>query len=1101
MPSVRTNFRLRLGHMLCGVSAVAIVATLTVSPARADALKWDGSNGSWFDVMRWIWDGHVPVAGDLVHHDGGLIEIDAGQNAAAGTIFIGIGDGTLPIAPTASISVDGTLTTQDTWLGYNLDGSGIVTLNSGSSWTNTGGMVVGEVGQGVINVSGGALNTAGVQLGGGAPDNMGTGTINLNASASHWTATGRVSVGNYGEGHVVIENGASAEATGLLVGHHAGSTGTVTIDGTDSEWVHSGVVYIGNEGQGTLTVSDGGLLSGTDGYVATENGSAGSTALITGAGSTWTNSGDFFVGHNTDASGEVTIANGGKVTAGQHIILGDLADSFGKLTVTGTNSTSTNDGDFNIGRFGDGELVVDDGGLVEVHIGNVYFGNEANSFGKGLITGATSWLHADNKVFIGTDGDGELRLAAGGKVTATQVRIAYGAGTSGTLILGGAEGTAAVAAGIVDTPAIAFGAGNGRILVNATGTTNLSAVISGAGKIDIDAGHLLLDGNNSYSGGTTVNSGQLTLDHSNAAGTGAITLANGTTLSYANGISVDNHLSVLGSVDLEVATGTATQTGDVTVAAGATYNLIGAGILNFASDTVTVNGTLTGPLSIGNGTRLKGSGTVGTTTVNANGIVAPGNSIGTLNIAGDITFNAASIYEVEIDDAGGSDLIDATGTAFINGGTVKVQPYAGSYDPTTSYTILTAAAIGGLGQFDGVTSDLAFLTPTLSYDATSVKLLMTRNNVAFGGVGATPNQRAAGDGIASLTAGNAIYDALIGLSTSDAQALLEALAGDLHPSLAGVLINGSSTITDTTTDRVTAALDADGAEQGASAYLPTTALPTSPIADRGIWGEFYGQLGLIESDGNAAGLDTAAAGLSIGADAMVGDWVAGMLVHAGTTNAETETGGTADTTDYGIGIYGGRRWGATQLSLGAGYTRHAIETSRTVKAGGLSNTLTADYDAGTAQVFGELSHEFDFGAASITPFAGLAYIQHDSDGYSETGGPAALSSSGTSLGAAFTHMGLRAEHAFILGEDTLVTAHAALGWRHGFADAPSVTQTIGGGPAFAIAGAPIPADALTLAAGVNLALAAGTSLNIGYDGQIGSGTQAHAITAGLRSSF
>src|SRR3546814_11080642 len=72
------------------------------------------------------------------------------------------------------------------------------------------------------------------------------------------------------------------------------------------------------------------------------------------------------------------------------------------------------------------------------------------------------------------------------------------------------------------------------------------------------------------------------------------------------------------------------------------------------------------------------------------GIIAPGNSIGTLNVAGNIGFAAGSTYEVEVNAAGEGDLIAASGAATIDGGSVKVLAGAGDYRPQTDYTILTA---------------------------------------------------------------------------------------------------------------------------------------------------------------------------------------------------------------------------------------------------------------------------------------------------------------------------------------------------------------------------------------------------------------------------
>src|SRR3546814_9282069 len=85
------------------------------------------------------------------------------------------------------------------------------------------------------------------------------------------------------------------------------------------------------------------------------------------------------------------------------------------------------------------------------------------------------------------------------------------------------------------------------------------------------------------------------------------------------------------------------------------------------------------------GVRLQGTCTVGDTMVP--GTIAPGNSIGTLNVAGNIGFAAGSTYEVEVNAAGEGDLIAASGAATIDGGSVKVLAGAGDYRPQTDYKI------------------------------------------------------------------------------------------------------------------------------------------------------------------------------------------------------------------------------------------------------------------------------------------------------------------------------------------------------------------------------------------------------------------------------
>jgi autotransporter-associated beta strand protein len=84
----------------------------------------------------------------------------------------------------------------------------------------------------------------------------------------------------------------------------------------------------------------------------------------------------------------------------------------------------------------------------------------------------------------------------------------------------------------------------------------------------------------------------------------------------------------------QVLTGANTYTGATTVSAGA----------------LAVNGSLASAVTVASGGTLKGSGTItGSTSVSSGGTLAPGNSINTLSIDGNLSFTTGSIFEWELD--------------------------------------------------------------------------------------------------------------------------------------------------------------------------------------------------------------------------------------------------------------------------------------------------------------------------------------------------------------------------------------------------------------------------------------------------------------------
>lgn len=206
-------------------------------------------------------------------------------------------------------------------------------------------------------------------------------------------------------------------------------------------------------------------------------------------------------------------------------------------------------------------------------------------------------------------------------------------------------------------------------------------------------------------------------------------------------------------------------------------------------------------------------------------------------------------------------------------------------------------------------------------------------------------------------------------------------------------------------------------------------------------------------------------------------------------------------TDYGLGVYGGAQWGATQLSLGGIATLHDTLGHREVGFPGFSDTLSASYLSGTAQVFAELSHELDFGAFSVKPFGSVTEVVHATQGYTETGGAAALTTSANLIDATFATLGAGVDQQFVVDGDKLLTASASLGWRHAFSDPSTITNAFSTGTSFSVVGAPIASDLVVLKAGVTLDISSTANFDLTYDGQIGDGAQTHAIKAIYSNGF
>ncbi len=755
------------------------------------------------------------------------------------------------------------------------------------------------------------------------------GTVTVTGSSSHWF-TNVLVVGGRGSGTLTLENGGRVDSTTSIVGSISGSQGTVTVTGLGSIWT-AGDLTVAREGTGALTVSNGGVVASTGGVIGAMSGSQG-TVTVTGAGSLWSNSGNLLVGvGGTGSTGSLTIADGGAVG---NVVggVGIGSGSQGTVTVTGAGSTWTNSSFLIVGDIaGTGTLTIANGGAVSSAGGSVGVGA---SHGTVTVTGAGStWTNSSALVVGDTGGTGTLTIADGGTVSASAVTLAGGVGSIGTLNIGAAPGSAPVAPGTLITPTVAFGDGTGTLNFNHTATGYVFApTISGAGSVNVLSGTTILTAVSTYTGPTTVDGGAL--------------IVNG----------------------------------------------------SIASSPVTVNP----------GALLGGVGTVGPTTING-GTLSPGNSIGTITVNGNLAFSTAASYLVEISPSA-ADRTNVSGTATL-AGTVRLVAAPGNYGPTT-YTILSAGAVSG--SFAGLTVSGGLpllLIPTLSYDPNNVFLTLTP---AFASVAQTPNQTATAGAVQALGSGNKLFDAVLGLGTAaEVRQAFDLLSGEIHASAAGVMLDESRYVRDAVLGRarqsyggVGGPLAALGPNTQAIAYVgepgqalayrgekqpvykagPPAPTPSEPVF--AAWTQAIGAWGRTEGNSNAATLDRTVGGFIGGLDATIAQhWRLGLA--GGYTRSSIDLDARASSASIDnvhLALYGGGQFGPLGVRGGAAYTWHNIDTRRTIAFPGFFDATRADYDAHTAQAFGEIGYAVLWGRAAIEPFAAVAHVNLDTDPFRETGG-------------------------------------------------------------------------------------------------------------------
>lgn len=981
--------------------------------------------------------------------DGGTVTVSAGANVYTSGTYVGAGGGS-PVTMTVTGADTQLVGEQRIFVGGQsgstnagpVNGNGNLTISDGATaWAGTVGVGMDPNGQGSVVVTG-----TGSQLWAKANSRLTAPTL------------GNFYIGYAGDASVVVANGASIMADNQIRIAYAGGSGKLVVGALAGQSATAA---------GTVTAAQGIAFGSGTGEIVFNHTSANYSlgANISGAGR--------IIGENgvTTLTGNNTYTGGTTISGGT---LAGTATSFGSGAIA-NNSALVVDGSGTLANTvsGVGSFTKTGSGTLKLTGDNTYSGGTTISAGTLSVTTDSLTGNVVNNATLLIDQDTDGTFA--GNISGSGDLVKDGAGTvnmTGTLTY---TGSTTVHNGQLVGNTTALGgsvANNGQVAFDQSFTGTYNNVISGDGSLlKNGTGTVILTGNNTYTGGTTISDGTLQIGNGGTAGSIAGDVINNGVLAFdrSDGVTFNGQITGAGAIR-QLGSGSVTLMGNSGAFAGTTTVQTG---------TLKVNGTLGGVLDIQTGGRLQGAGTVGNLTMN--GVIAPGNSIGTLNVTGDITFNTGSVYEVETNAAGQADKINASGTATIYGGSVQVLAATGNYAPATTYTILSATN-GVSGTFtDGVTSNLAFLDPSLSYDANNVYLLLTRNNVSFDGIGLTANQIATGKGTESLTLGNSIYDAVLNLSSDQARYAFDQLSGEFHASVATTLIEDSRFVRNAMNDRLRVKAN-----------------------EPGIWSQAFGSWGHTGGNGNAAKMERSTGGFLFGSDTPAIDtWRFGAVAGYSHTNFDVKDRHSSGSSDnYHLGLYGGSDWGQHGLRLGVAYTWHNTDTTRSVTFPAFSDRLSGGYNAGTFQAFSELSYGIEKGVTKFEPFANLSYVNFDANGLREHGGAAALTGSGVSMDTMFTTLGLRTATSVNLGKKAM-TARGLLGWRHAYGDTiPTATLSYASGSsAFMTGGVPIARDVAVVEAGLDFTLSPTATLGISYNGQFGNHLVDQSIKADLSMKF
>ena len=1056
---------------------------------------WDASNNDWTDANGSVdgaWtDGQFAVFGGAA----GTVDV-VGQRTVAGLQFMSnytlnatAGNGLVITGPDSMIRVDpgmqATINAAISGAG-GLDKSDTGTLVLGGSNTYTGGTFVHG---GVLSVSAddnlGAAGTR-VTLDGGTLSVAGTGFNTTTRAFTLGANGGSLDIADAGNTFNLAQTVDGGGGLTKLGG------GTLVLGGTNT---YAGGTTVQS---GVLSVSADANLGAAAGGLTLD----GTTLQVTGTA------------FNTTAR-NVTLVNGGGL---------DIADAGNTLDLTQTVS-----GNGGLSKLGAGTLVLSGantysgGTAVQSGMLSVSADQNLGAAAGGLTLNGTT-LQVTGTAFNTTArsvtlaNGGSLDIAdAGNTLEFTQAVSGSGGLTklgAGTLALSGVNsytGGTSVQGGTLSVAADNnLGSATGGVTLNGstlrvTGTafnTTARGIALGAngGSLDIaDAGNVFtlagpLGGSGAF---TKLGAGTLIFGTGSNGYTGATTIAGGTVQGDSSSLqgAITNHAAlVFNQAGNGIFAGTLAGEGSVTKS--------GAGTLVF-NDANTLTGTTTvtgGGLVVGDDTHADAS-LAGNVVVNAGssiggigsiggldlaGTLSPGNSIGTLHVAGDASFEKGSTFQVETTPDGQADRLDVAGKVTILGGTVLALGQDGNWAPRTDYTIINAGQ-GVTGQFDGVTDNLAFLAPSLSYSANAVTLSLSRNSVDFTTVAQTPNQRATAGAAEALGAGQPVYDAVEKLDAPTARAAFDKLSGEIHASTRTALIDDSRYVREAINRHL---LGMDDGARGDTANGSS------------VWTSVTGHWGDHDGNGNAARLQANGSGLIVGADTGVGadTQLGALLGHSQNSLQVDARDSSAHVTADQLGFYGSTALGAIDLRAGAAYSWQDIDTTRHVAFGDFNESLGSSGHARTGQVYVEGGYRFTSdGGNQFEPFLNAAHVQLRTDAVNESGGAAALSTGSDSSAVNTATLGVR--DAFRLSGDA-IAAHGSLGWQQAWGDlTPVSTMHFAGGDAFEISGVPVARHALVADAGLSFRVAAHTEVDASYMGQFGGNVKDQGARLSLNMTF
>jgi autotransporter-associated beta strand protein len=833
------------------------------------------------------------------------------------------------------------------------------------------------------------------------------------------------------------------------------------------------------------------------------------------------------------------------------------------LTLTGHTKITADPNNFGVGIFTAGPVILTSDANIGDADHRVRIGISANSFGSAttvngvpinVTQGAGSSIFANTYGIyaVSSDAPGIVNVTTNGAISVkggTGVLAAsgfdFGSGNV-TVSHNGAINTEPGTFSEIGLYARAFRAGN--VAVGVTGNISTSSATSSVGlaatatsgniTIDIAPGATIKTGGigilaGADSGTTMINNlGTVSGGVSAARFIGTMNVGNGGTTGTIIGDVLDRGTLNFNRSDAVTYSGIISDTGRVQQNGSGVLTLSGintyTGFTNVNAGTLIVNGSIaSSPLTTVNaGATLGGNGTVANTTING-GALAPGNSIGTFTVQGNLVFTAAASYMVEVSPAN-ADRTNVTGKATLGGATVKASFAPGTY-VARQYTILNAA--GGVGETFNtlVNTDLpANFKSSLSYDSKNAYLDLALIFVPPPS-GLNANQQSAANAIVGFFNSNGGIPLVFGGLTP---AGLTQISGEVATGTQQTTFNAMNQFMGVMTDPFIAgrgdpvsvgasapqfAEESDAANAYAADNKPRSKserdayaavyrkapVTADPFTQRwSVWAAGYG--GSQTTDGNTAlgsnNTRSSIGGVAVGADYRFSPYtIAGFALAGGGTNFSVNGLGSGRSDLFQAGAFVRHNVGAAYLTGALAYGWQDITTDRTVTVAG-TDLLRAQFNANAFSGRAEGGYRFAtpwIGGIGITPYAAGQFVTFDLPAYAEQAiagaNTFALSYAGKSVTDTRSELGLRSDKSFAMPNGIFILRGRAA-WAHDFNTDRSITPTFQTlpGASFVVNGATPAHDAALVTASAEMKWLSGFSLAGTFEGEFSNVTTSYA---------